>query len=171
MSIRFSDSSFDEFHNHYEDDDMTDYQPPTKNRRYSDISQDMFDSYITNFIEFLNTNESEVFEKVINPDFNQDNDFDKSKFHSLSISVFNKHGWEITTNDGKFTMNIPYDIIHRYTMKSNMTYPHRIAVCFYIYAIKNILAKKYDIQDYYEYDGPWGMVYGGDGYEITLFYK
>ena len=89
----------------------------------------------------------------------------------MTVSVFNKSGWKITTNEGVFTLKIPYDIIRRYAMKMRFTYPHRIAICFYMFVIKNIFRNKYDIQDYCECRGPWSMSDGSDGYQITLFYK
>ena len=167
----FTDNSFEDFRGHYEEDDMTKYQPPTKNKKRSEISQDMFDSYISSFVDFLNTNESDVFSSVIKPHFNRRNPIDETDFHSLTFNVVNKDGWEIYTNEGIFTLKIPYDIIHRYAMKMRLTYPHRIAICFYMFVIKNVFKNKYDIQDYCECEGPWGMTCGGDGYEITLFYK
>ena len=172
MSARFSEGFFDDFLNHYdEDDNLIAYQPFAKQRKYADFNQYMFDSYIEGFVKFLNTQESEVFSKVIEPYFNRSMTFDKSKFQSFNISVCSEHGWEISTSEGKFNLKIPYEIIHKYAMKMSLVYTHRMAVCFYVYVIKNILKKKYNFMDYYECKGPWGMVSGGDGYQITLYYK
>lgn len=151
--------------------DLTPFQPVSKYRECSIISQELINSYIEGFVNFLKTHsDDEVFSEVIIPR-DRCQTFDKSVFNRLTINIISKNGWSFTTDEGAFNMHIPYEFIQDYAKKANFVYPHRIAIYFYSYILKRIFREKYDLQDYYDCDGPWGMTSGGDGYEITLYYK
>ena len=169
MTFKFSESSYKDFLNHYQNDDLIFYQPTTK-KRCLDIDQSTFDTYTSEFIIFLNTHESEVYSEIINPFLYKSYQIDTSGLKSLIFHIVSKNGWKISSNYGNFTLNIPNETINRYA-KLHLTYPHNISICFYMYILKSIFRKKYNLQDYYEYKGPWNMIDGGKGYVITLYYK
>ena len=161
--------SFKDFVRHSDDETLL-YQPPCKIRKCSDINQDMVNSVVSDFVEKLSTKQEEVFSTIINPSLQHQCQINNSEFHSLNIRVLSKNGWQITTDTEEFTMNIPYEFIRGYAEKLCLTYPHCIAICFYVYLLKKIFGNKYNIQDY-ECRGPWGVVSGGDGYSVVLYYK
>lgn len=152
MTFNFFESSYKDFLNHYQNDILIFYQPPAK-KRCIDIDQNTFNTYTSEFIIFLNTHESEVYTEIINPFLYKSYQIDTSGLKSLIFHIVSVNGWKISSNDGNFTLNLSNKTINRYAMKI-LTYPQNISICFYMYILKSIFRKKYNLQDYYEYKGP-----------------
>jgi len=170
--------SFEEFVRH-RDNRLTSFEPPCKIRKQTEIEQSMFDYAVFDFIQVLNANvelsinDDKVYTSIIHPVQQRLYQIDKSECKKMTIYVYSKRsfGWEFMIDDKTFTMCIPSKFVIQYADKLYVTYRHNIAVCFYVYLLKKVFRNKYDIQDYYEYEGPWSTTTGGDGYKIDLFYK